>query len=48
LKQDSKGGIKMIYVLLAIALSLALASYIKVIEFESRIRKLEEKMKWWF
>jgi hypothetical protein len=48
LKQDSEGGIKMIYVLLAIALGLAWASYVKVIEHESRIRKLEEKMKWWF
>jgi hypothetical protein len=38
----------MIYVLLAIALGLALASYIKVIDHEDRIRKLEEKMKWWF
>jgi uncharacterized membrane protein YwzB len=48
LKQDSEGGIKMIYIILAVALGLALASFIKVIEYEDRIRKLEEKMKWWF
>jgi hypothetical protein len=37
----------MIYFLLALALAVAFANYVKIIELEERIKKIENKIKWW-
>jgi|GEM_PF-5767853 hypothetical protein len=37
----------MVYILVAVALGLAFASYVKTIELEERIKRIENKMRWW-
>jgi len=36
----------MVYFFLAVALAIAITSYIKIIELEGRIKNIEEKIKW--
>jgi hypothetical protein len=37
----------MIYFLLALALAVAFANYVKIIELDNRLKKIEDKMRWW-
>jgi hypothetical protein len=38
----------MVYILVAIAVGLAVASFTKTKELEQRITELERKVKWWY
>jgi|YelNatPaOPRAMG01_1025707.scaffolds.fasta_scaffold173158_1 hypothetical protein len=37
----------MVYFFLAVALAIAFTNYVKIIELEERIKKIENKIKWW-
>jgi len=37
----------MIYFLLALAFAVAFANYVKIIELDNRLKKTEDKMRWW-